>query len=156
MGFVDKKGLLLMSFLRKNARENLTRLSRKTNIPVSTIYDKLKSFDGDLILKHTALLNFAKLGFNARANILIKVQRQARNDVKRFLAAHHNVNSIYKISNGFDFMIEGVFKHVKDVEDFLETISNNFVVEKQDVYYVIEDVKKECFLNDRDLVELVM
>lgn len=90
MGQVDKKGLLLMTFLRKNARENLTRLSRKTSIPVSTIYDKLKGYDGNLIVKHTTLLDFSKLGFNARANILLKVERSLREELRSFLLTNQN------------------------------------------------------------------
>ncbi len=156
MGLVDKKSLLLMSFLRNNARENLTMLSRKTNIPVSTIYDRLKGFTGSLIVKHTSLLDFGKLGFNARANMMVKVSRDEQQGLKDFLLSHQNVNSVYRISNGYDYLAEGVFRNVRDVEEFLESLGKRFIVEKQEVYYVVEDLKKECFLADKDFVELVI
>jgi len=57
---VSKKDLIVISYLRQNARETLTRLSRKTHIPVSTIYDKLKLHEHNLITKYTSLLDLHK------------------------------------------------------------------------------------------------
>jgi len=62
----------------------------------------------------------SKLGFNARANIMVRVDRDSREEARNFLINHQNVNSVYKISNGFDFLIEGIFKNVRDVEDFID------------------------------------
>ncbi|HIJ01446.1 TPA: hypothetical protein HA363_02255, partial [Candidatus Woesearchaeota archaeon] len=64
MKFATKKDVLLMSFFRNNARENLTRISRITRIPVSTIFDKLRDYEKELVKKHTTLLDFRKLGFD--------------------------------------------------------------------------------------------
>ena len=45
-------------------------MSKRLKIPISTIYDKLKKYDGNIIKKHTAILDFEKLGFG------IKVMQQ--------------------------------------------------------------------------------
>jgi DNA-binding Lrp family transcriptional regulator len=153
---LGKKDLLLVSCLRNNARENLTKLSRKTSIPVSTIYDKLNTYKDTIITKHTTLLDFTKLGFHARANILIKVERDSKEALKEYLASHQNVNSLYRVSNGYDFLIEGIFKHVKQVEDFLEGIDKKFSMEQSQVFYVVEDVKKEIFMNNQNMIDLLM
>jgi len=145
----------MVAHLRKNARETLTEMSKKTNIPVSTLYDKLKVHEKELIQKHTCLVDFTKLGFNTKAQILIKVDRDVREEVREYLLKEFNVNSVYKINSGYDFMIEGIFKHVKDMEDFLEKLDEKFKLKEQQVYYVIEDVKREGFLSDPQLVEMV-
>lgn len=152
---ISKKDLLILTELRKNARETLTRISRKTSIPVSTIFDKIRCYQGDLITKHTALIDFSKLGYNARANIMIKVDRNAREEARQFLFNHHNVNSVYKISNGFDFLIEGIFKNVKDVEDFIDVLGGKFKLEQTQVHYIVEDIKKEAFMNDGQLLDII-
>jgi len=86
---------------------------------------------------------------------MVKVNRDLREEAKKFLINHLNVNSFYKISNGFDFLIEGIFKNVKDVEDFIDNINGRFKVEQVQVYYVIEDIKKESFMNDKELLDMM-
>ncbi|MEM4264151.1 MAG: winged helix-turn-helix transcriptional regulator, partial [Candidatus Woesearchaeota archaeon] len=71
---IKKKDLLIASYLRQNCRIPLTKLARRIGIPVSTIFDRLRSCEGSFIEKQTALLNFQKLGYNTRATVLLKVK----------------------------------------------------------------------------------
>ena len=73
---MNQKDKIILSQLRKNARMPLTTMSRKINIPVSTIFDRLKLNEEDLILKHTTLLNFSKLGYHTRAQVIFKVDKK--------------------------------------------------------------------------------
>jgi DNA-binding Lrp family transcriptional regulator len=152
---LKKKDLLIMSYLRNNARETLTRISRKTSIPVSTIYDKLKMHEGGIIQKHVSLLDFNRLGFNTRANVMIKVGKEIRKDIKEYMLKNHNINNVYKINNGYDFMVEVVFRHIKDLEDFLENLESKFDIKSKSVYYIVEDVKRETFMNDPAILSLM-
>lgn len=152
---LPKKDLLIITELRNNARESLTRMSRRTSIPISTIFDKMRFYQGKIIIKYTTLIDFSKLGYNARANILIKVDRDSREEAKKFLYNHQNMNTVYKISNTFDFLVEGIFKNVKDVEDFLDYFESKFKLEKIEVHYIVEDIKKESFMNDKNLLEII-
>ncbi|MBU1205214.1 MAG: Lrp/AsnC family transcriptional regulator [Nanoarchaeota archaeon] len=152
---INKKDLIVISYLRQNARETLTRLSRKTHIPVSTIYDKLKLHEHELITKYTSLLDFSKLGFNTRANVMLKVNRDKRDEVKDYLIKNHNVNSVCKINNGFDFMVDVIFKHIKDMEDFIENLEQRFDIKDRQVYYVIDDIKRESFMSDPAVLEMI-
>ena len=153
---LPKKDLLILTELRTNSRETLTTISKHTSIPISTIFDKIKCYHGNLIKKHTTLIDFSKLGFNARANIMVKVDRDAREEARNFLINHQNVNSIYKISNGFDFLIEGIFKNVKDSEDFLDYFESKFRLEQVEVHYIVEDIKQETFMNNGHLLDIIV
>ena len=75
---IRKKELMLLACLRNNARETLTNISKKTNIPISTIFDKLKEYEKTFIKKHTSILDFKKLGYDIRINMLLKVDRSKR------------------------------------------------------------------------------
>ncbi|MEM0231409.1 MAG: Lrp/AsnC family transcriptional regulator [Candidatus Woesearchaeota archaeon] len=152
---VPKKDLLIIAELRKNARESLTDMSRKIRIPISTIYDRLKLNEGSLIKKHTTLIDFSKLGFYTRANILIKVEHDSKESLKEFLLRHHRINSVFQINNGYDFLAEGIFKHIKELEDFCEDMESKFRIQKKDIYYIIEEIKRESFLADAQIVELI-
>ena len=145
---MKKQDLLVLSALRQNARLSLTKMSRATKVPVSTIYDKLKQYERELIRKHTALIDFTKLGYNTRANLLVKVDRDQRDNMQEYLQAHKNVNSIYKINNGYDYMVELVFVHIKDMEDFMESLEKQFKILSQETYYIIDDIKREEFMSN--------
>ncbi len=144
---LDKTDALVLSSLRRNAREKLTAISKRVQLPVSTIYDRMKSLNNTLIKKRTVLLDFPKLGYNTRVMFVLKVDRAQRDDVKRFLAKQESINNLYKINNGFDFFAEMVFKHVKDMEDFSEELENKFKILHKDIYYVIDEIERECFMN---------
>ena len=148
---LTKKDILLV-YLRQNARQKLTTISKKTNIPISTLYDKLKAFQRGLITKHTSLIDFSALGYQCRALSLLKVDMACRDELKRKLLTCPNVNSLFKVNNGYDFMVESVFHTVKDLEDYLEQLGKRFAILDQNHHYVIEDVKREGFLADPDLV----
>lgn len=138
--------LKFISYLRKNSRQTLTEISKKTRIPISTLYDKLRAHENTIILKHTSLIDFSKLGFNCRANILLKSKKEHREKLSGYLKAHPAINNLFKINNGFDFMAEGVFCNVKDMEDFLEELEKAFDIDEKQTHYIIEDLKREEFI----------
>jgi DNA-binding Lrp family transcriptional regulator len=152
---MKSKDLLLLSNLRANSRETLTTISKRTKIPISTIFDKLKNHEKNVIQKHTTIIDFSKLGFSTRATITFKVNKKDKEILREYLVKHYNVNSLYKINNGFDFLIEGIFKNLNDFEDFLEQIDDKFRIKTKQVFYIIEDVKREDFMSDMNYVDLI-
>ena len=149
---MNKKNLLIINHLRNNARETLTNLSKKTGIPISTIYENLKR--NEVIVKHTCLLDFTKLGFNTRAKILFKVNKESRGALQEYLEKHQNMNNVYKINNGYDYLVESLFKNIKDLQDFIEIVEEKYPIEEKEVYYVIEEVKREAFMSNQETLKL--
>ncbi len=140
------KELLLLSYFRRNARETLTKISRKTKIPVSTIFDKLKKYEGDIINKHTCLINFKKLGFNLKVNILFKLKKDNREEFQEFLKKHQKVNSVFRINNGFDYLVEGIFRDIKELQDFGDETEKFDIADRKD-FFILDDIKREDFLS---------
>lgn len=143
----SRKDLLLMSYFRKNSRENLTRISRQTQIPVSTIFDKLRIFEKNLIRRYTALIDFKKVGFDIKIHMLFKLEKEKKEEFKNFLLKNFNVNSIFKVNNGFDFLIEGIFKDMDDLNKFIEQLDQFKIINRQELF-ILEDIKREAFLSD--------
>ncbi len=148
---LKKTDFKLISALRQNSRETLTNISKNIKIPISTLYDKLKVHNGSVITKHTTLLDFARLGFNCRANIMLRTDRGQRDKLGSYLKAHPAINNLYKINNGYDFMAEGIFIHVKDLEDFLDELEQRFELQEKKTHYLIEDLKREEFLTPNQI-----
>jgi Lrp/AsnC family leucine-responsive transcriptional regulator len=136
----------IMQHIRQNARMNLTAISRKTGIPVSTIFDRLQAHEGSFITKFTALVDFAKLGFPVRANVFLKVDPQSRDGIRNHLLVHQSVNNLYRINNGYDFAAECVFTSIKEVEEFVEALEMQFKVLDKHVFHIIDDIAREKVL----------
>ena len=147
---LDRKEMLILANLRTNARETLTSMSKKTSIPVSTIFEKLRGYEKGLIKKHTTLIDFSMLGYKTRASILVKVSKDNRDQLRNFLLLNKSLNSVYKINNGYDFMMEGVFKELRDVEVFLDRLENDFNVTEKYVYYIVDELKREDFMSSAE------
>ncbi|MFH1072575.1 MAG: Lrp/AsnC family transcriptional regulator [Nanoarchaeota archaeon] len=145
---LDKKDRIFLSFLRKDARVNLTTVSRKTSIPISTLYDRLKQGESEYIVKHTTLLDFAKLGYSCRAHIIVKTERDLRESLRNYLSRCPFVNSLFKINNGFDFLFDAIFQNVKEMEEFVELLETKFSIANKQVYYIIEEIMRENFLTE--------
>jgi DNA-binding Lrp family transcriptional regulator len=139
----DKYKLILEHF-RKNSRISLTELSKRTKIPVSTLFEKLKLFEDELIIKkHTSLLDFPQLGYDVRTQVLIEANN--KEELQVFLKKHPKINSVFRINNGFDFLIEAVFTNMGELDAFLKELGNQ-KVKKTKEYFVLEDVKREGFM----------
>jgi DNA-binding Lrp family transcriptional regulator len=147
-----KKEMVMISAMRADGRKQLSTISRQTGIPISTLFDMVRKTDK--IQKHTCLINFAKLGFTMRANVVMKVEQSRKDELKRFLLKCPNLNSLYRINNGYDFMAELIYRELKDLEFFIERL-DRFAVKEKSVYYIIEDLARETFLSDASLVALV-
>jgi len=152
---LSEKELLILTHLRKNGRETLTKLSRKTGIPISTLHDKLKGQYHGIIEKYSALVNFSNLGFTCKAYIILRINKTQRPNILDFLLRQESVNSIYKINNGYDFLVEGIFRGIRDLETFIERIDERFDIRETKVYHVIEDIQREEFLNRPESLHLL-
>ena len=152
----NEKDLLILSHLRQDARMKLTDMSRATRIPVSTLFDKIRIYaDNGLIKKSTSLVRFEGFGYHAKALILFSVSKKDRQKLFELLNTSHSVNSLFKINNGWDFMAEMIFPGVKEVEEFIESIEEKVKLKGRKIFYVIDELKKEEFLANPKRVELL-
>ncbi|MFC1722821.1 Lrp/AsnC family transcriptional regulator [Nanoarchaeota archaeon] len=143
-----RKDLLILGYLRSNARQRLTHISRRTHVPVTTIYDNVRKYEKDFIIKHASLLDFRKLGFNAKTNLAIKVAKKT--EVLDYLSSHPNVNSMYRTDSEYDFLVELVFRELRDVDLFIKNLAEQFDVEKTLVMNLTSDIRREDFLSNNN------
>ena len=142
--------LLILANLRENARETLTRMSKRTRIPVSTIFERLKNYDKNIVKKYTSIIDFTKLGYNTKALILINPMPETRNIVEEFLQKNKTVNSLYKVSTNFEYLAEVICRDMQELQKFLEVIEG-LKLKQKEVLFVIDDLKKEDFMSSLNL-----
>ena len=142
-----KKDLKIISHLRNNARKKITHISKEMQIPVTTIYDRLRIHEHrGVIKKHVALLDFKKLGYETKVNFAVKAKKDSREELQEFLMQNKNVNSLSRINYGFDFLFEGIFKNFSESENFIDEIEKKFGFEEIRKFHVVEELMKEEFL----------
>lgn len=141
---MDKKECLILACMRKDAKQPLINISKKVNIPMSTVYEKVrKSERKEIIKKYTVLLDFQKLGYSIRINMLIKAKD--RNALGKLLDEKKNVNSVFKINNGYDFLIDCIFQNMLELQEFEDEIEEH--ITKKQTYYVTDELKREEFFS---------
>jgi hypothetical protein len=76
-----------------------------------------------------------RLGTPIHATVLLKVlPGGARGASKRFSIASTSVNTVGRINNGYDYLVECVFASMKDAEGFVETLEVGFGLTDHRVY----------------------
>ena len=136
---------LILKHLRVDCRASLARLARKQAIPVSTLFTKVAKLES-VIHKYTSLIDFSKLGHGLKVNMLIRAR-----DLD-LLADHPNINCLSKINNGYDFFLEAIFDNMKSYTLFIEELDRLDI--KPDVFFVVEELKREEFLTKDEHLEL--
>lgn len=142
----SEKELLLLSHLRNNCRQTLTTISKNTGVPISTIFDRLKRYQKEIIVKNTSLIDFSKIGYNVVVKSFIKVKSGNKEEVIEHLLQSPSVNNFSSLSNKYDFIIECVFRNLKELRAFTDNL-NEFGIEQKEDFYVIESLKRESFLS---------
>jgi len=143
-----EEDIKIISNLRRNARASLVKISESTNIPQSTIYDKLKTYERDVIKKHTCLIDFKKLGFNIEVRIAVKAKKESKAKLLEYIKEQKNINSAFHINSGYDFFLECIFQNYSEMFQFISKIEQEYGVEKIDVYHILHDIKREQFLTE--------
>ncbi len=152
---LTENDLILLSNLRKNARVTLTSLSKETRVPVSTLFDRLQNIKKHIIKKFTTIINFQYLGYTTKATITLKVSKDDKQNFLDFIIKNKFINSAYRINNGFDFIIEVLCKDMKELENFIDDIESKFAIKSKQIFYVLEDIKREEFLADLEYLKII-
>jgi len=59
-----------------------------------------------------------------------------------------------RLNNDFDFFVEAVFKDMKGLEEFSESLEK-FKIKKKKEFFVIEDLKREDFFTRPEHIKLL-
>jgi Lrp/AsnC family transcriptional regulator for asnA, asnC and gidA len=144
---LDQADLKLLGHLRTNARDTLTRISQETEIPISSIFDKLKRLEKmNVIKRYTSLLELNKIGIHVRVLLLVKPYKSSKGNLADWLIEKRPVNWLLRINGKWKLAAECLFPNIKNLESFIEDLEKSFRGVEFSVFYIIEDLKSEGFL----------
>lgn len=144
---ISEKDVQILSMMRRDARRRVTNISRQMKMPVTTLYDRIRSHTKNGIVKrYVTLLDFRKLGYNATSLVAFKADIASRQQLYEYLRSHPNVNSLYRVNREHDFVAEVVFENLARLQEFLEETEKNFALQNTKVFNIVEEIRKEDFL----------
>lgn len=100
-------------------------------------------------MKHTSLIDFKTLGYDIRTQMLLTAQKDSRAELQKFLVMHPRVNTVFRINNGYDFLVEAVFKDMNELDDFSRELEDFNPKEKKE-FFIMEDIKREEFMSYKE------
>lgn len=146
-GGVDREDLKILSCLRKNARETLTKISKVTGIPISSAFDKLKRLEATgVITRHISLVDLKKIGFSVQVIFFLKTNDSNKKELERRLMENPQVNNVARITGNWNFVMDALFRDVEELESFVEALRKDYKGIEFSLHHVLETLKQECFL----------
>lgn len=136
----------LIVALRRQDSQNIMNVSKKQEIPKSTLYDIMHKLQKTEILKNITKISFEKIGFPIKIFFVIRTEIQNREKLKQFLIAQKNVNNIHLVNNRSSFHVECIFKNQKETEEFLEELEEQAPLTQLSVYNLLDTIQEEKFL----------
>ncbi|MBL7170182.1 MAG: Lrp/AsnC family transcriptional regulator [Candidatus Aenigmarchaeota archaeon] len=120
---IDEKDLELLRELEKNCKQSLKKISKKTGMSITTVYERMKRLEKNGIIRgYQALIDYEKIGFNLPTIIELVVKRENQFEVAQKLIKFKNVSSIYGVTGSTDLMIIGKFKDRGELTGFINTL----------------------------------
>ena len=117
---IDRK---IISYLKVNSKTKLTTLSKKLNIPVSTIHTRIKKLEKEgIIKKYTIEIDYKKIGYEIQTFILIKYDANSiktQRDLLKELLRLPNVDKGYIITGEWDILLMCRFQTIDDLSRFI-------------------------------------
>lgn len=111
---MDKTDEKILAALVENSRTPISKISQKTEIPDSTISNRLKKLEkNQVITKYTTILNPEKIGINVSAIIIIQTETEKHENVEKELPKLREVSEVYSVSGEYDILIK-LWAHTLD------------------------------------------
>lgn len=119
---MDDKDSTILEVLKRNSQLSIGKISKRTNIPVATVHNRIKKMkENGIIAGYTIRINPEKLGKKMVAYVMVTaVQKADQSVLLREIATHAFVEEASMITGEFDL----IFKiRIKDIEEL-----NAFVI----------------------------
>ncbi|MFC1454678.1 Lrp/AsnC family transcriptional regulator [Candidatus Undinarchaeota archaeon] len=107
--------------LQRDGRRRLKSIAKELNIPLSTVYSKMKGLEKKKIIKsYQAIVDPQKLGLETTAFIQIDVsQREKVEDIAAMLNRNMYVEEIHLMASGFDILAKVRVKNTAKLGDLI-------------------------------------
>ena len=125
---IDNKDRKIVDELVKDSRQTTSQLSKKLNIPITTIHNRIKKLvETGVVINYTVNLNHALLGRTIPAYIWISINYNVpgkkinQSDISSQIKKIDGVYEVYILTGGSDILVKAL---VKDITELNNLVTN--------------------------------
>ena len=152
---LDEKDKQILRLLNKDARITLTKVSKKTGIPIDTIRYRINEMRKKNVFNYAVIINPLKMGypiFNILYMQLVNFNQKNESELVSFIKSHPYLVYSAKISGKYDFAIGIIAKNMKQFDAITNEVKTKFqhIIKDIDILHIIEEYKFDYMV---DLIE---
>ncbi len=145
----DQTDWKIIDVLKENSRLSSSKISKKTGIPITTVFNRMKKLEKERIIKnYTVVVDEKKLGNIITAyiflhyNISVWGKGTDREELRKQLRALPRVEEIKYITGRFDIMLKVRAPDMDFLNDFiLAQLRKIKGVGQTETFFVMEEVR---------------
>ena len=138
----------ILTCLTNNARIKVSDISRKINLSVSAVIERIKKLEANgVIERYTAILNQQRLGNDITALMGVSLEHPTYYDsFVEMVQKHPNIQSCYYLTGELDFMLTILTNSSSSLEKIHRDIKNMTGVQTTKTFFVLKRIKDEVTL----------
>ncbi|OGM02110.1 hypothetical protein A3K72_03990 [Candidatus Woesearchaeota archaeon RBG_13_36_6] len=145
---LDEKDLKILEILKQNAKLTTSQISKKTKIPITTVYNRIKGLEnGGVIKGYTVMLNHKLLGEEVLVYILVTVnynvpgKKVSQEVIANQIKKSQNVEEVNITTGEKDIIVKARFGSISQLNDFVtKTLRNIEGVDKTQTMVVLSEI----------------
>lgn len=146
---IDQKDMQILKELKNNSRLSAKEISKKTGIPITTVFNRIKKMEKSIIIKgYTTTLDEDKLGRHIKAYIMItadynflKKAKMSQQKLAVKLKQHEFVDEAAILTGVSDIILKVSTSNLSQLNEFVTGYLRNVDgVEKTQTSIILESV----------------
>jgi Lrp/AsnC family leucine-responsive transcriptional regulator len=147
---MDEKDLKILKAIKKNARISLRKISEKTGIKLTSVFNRIKRMERGLIRGYTVDMDVKNLGLGVTAYVLVSYKRSAKTqqEIVKKLSTYPQISEASVITGDWDMLLKVVEKDVEALGKFITMVLREMPeISKTNTLVVFHTEKNENFLD---------
>ncbi len=145
---LPEKNKKIISVLKENSQLSTSKISRLTNIPITTVHNRIKKMQKEgIIKKYTIVLDNQKLGKNILALILVNVNyknlgsgnKSNPQETFRKILKYSCVEDVFELTGRYDLIVKVRTTDMAELNEFLTKFRNEPGVSNTETMMVLNE-----------------
>ena len=143
----DEKDLKILEALKQNSSRTTRQISKLTNIPITTVHNRIKKLEKNKIIAgYTIKLNHELLGNDVLVYILLSIKyldktKVSQEDIAKKIKIHDCVEEVNILTGDDDMLVKARFKSISKLNGFITKVLRNIEgVDKTKTLVVLDEI----------------
>jgi DNA-binding Lrp family transcriptional regulator len=152
---LDIKDKKILELLNEDCRISLTKISRKTGIPIDTVRYRIERMEKEGIFRYAIVMDPVKIGYPIYEALyinLINFTNQEEKKLMQYTKTHKNFAYSGKALGKYDFIVGIVARDSHELQKIIQEFKTHFqhIIKEFDSLSMLEEYKYDYLL---DLIE---